>query len=137
MPGKLIAVYTAQTSEEAYLLKNLLAEVGIRAVVDNADLQNGLVGGWPMLPRVLVDEEDLHAAEEIARRFDKRAPLEDAVPEEIAPQGDSDGDTDTGEESAEEEPSAASRGLWTLLVVAMLAGAAMKVLVPLVRALAH
>jgi hypothetical protein len=97
----------------------------------------GLPFGESTSPRVLVDEADLPVAEKIARRFDKRAPLDDAIPEEIGPPCGCDRDTDSTVESVEEEPPAEGRGVWTLLIVALLAAAAMKILLPVVHALSR
>jgi hypothetical protein len=68
-------VYAAQTSQQAHLLKNLLEEAGIRAIVTNDLLQGGSgvdILGWPSLARVVVSEADAPAARRIAREFDQR-----------------------------------------------------------------
>jgi hypothetical protein len=85
-------VYAASTSQEAHLLKNLLEEAGIQAIVTNDLLQGGSgidVLGWPTLARVVVSAEDAPAALRIASEFDKRAesPLESPAWEGPSPPG--------------------------------------------------
>ncbi len=71
--GKLTIVYAARTMQEAHLLRNLLEERGIRAIVTNAVLEGGAgvdVLGWATLARVAVNEENAIAARQIALEFD-------------------------------------------------------------------
>jgi hypothetical protein len=75
MPEDLKPIYAARTSQEAHLLKNLLEERGIRAVVTNDVLERGAgvdILGWPTLARVVVGEEDAPAARQIAEEFDRQ-----------------------------------------------------------------
>jgi hypothetical protein len=74
MSGNLKVVYAARTVQEAHLLKNVLEEEGIRAIVTNAALEGGAgvdILGWPTLARVAVNEENAAAAREIAMDFDR------------------------------------------------------------------
>jgi hypothetical protein len=74
MAGDLKVVYAAGTMQDAHLLKNVLEEQGIRAIVTNAVLQGGSgvdILGWPTLARVAVNEENAVAAREIAVEFDR------------------------------------------------------------------
>lgn len=77
--GNLIVVYAAQTPQQGHLLKNLLAERGIRAIVTNDVLSGGAgvdVLGWPTQPRVAVAEEDAEEARRIAVEFDRTVTAE-------------------------------------------------------------
>jgi len=68
-------IYVAGSVQEAYLLKNLLAEQGIRATVTNEMLDKGSgvdYVGWSTLARVVVDSKDAAAAREIALEHDRR-----------------------------------------------------------------
>jgi hypothetical protein len=68
-------IYTARTMQDAYLLRNLLAEEGIRAIVVNAVLEGGSgvdIVGWPTLARVVVDQADAERARHIALVFDRK-----------------------------------------------------------------
>lgn len=74
MAGDLKVVYAARTMQDAHLLRNLLEERGIRAIVTNAVLEGGAgvdVLGWATLARVAVNEEDAIAARQIALEFDR------------------------------------------------------------------
>jgi hypothetical protein len=74
MAGDLKVVYAAGTMQEAHLLRNLLEERGIRAIVTNAVLEGGAgvdVLGWATLARVAVNEENAITAREIALEFDR------------------------------------------------------------------
>jgi hypothetical protein len=67
-------VYAAKNVQQAYLLKNVLEEAGIRAVVSNATLESGSgvdYVGWYTLARVVVDEPDFDTAREIALDYDR------------------------------------------------------------------
>lgn len=74
MAGNLRVIYAAGTMQEAHLLKNLLEEQGIAAIVTNAVLEGGSgvdILGWPTLARVAVNEENATTAREIAMEFDR------------------------------------------------------------------
>ncbi len=67
-------VYAAKNVQQAYLLKNVLEEAGIHAVVTNATLESGSgvdYVGWNTLARVVVDEPDYDAAREMALDYDR------------------------------------------------------------------
>ena len=74
MPENLIVVYAARTLQDAHLLRNLLADAGIHAVVSNDLLQggSGSTSGMAGLSRVLSATEDAPRAREIALEFDRR-----------------------------------------------------------------
>lgn len=68
-------VYTARTMQDAHLLKNLLADERIRAVVLNEVLQGGSgvdLVGWATAARVMVAEKDAVRARQIAVKFDRK-----------------------------------------------------------------
>jgi len=68
-------IYVAGSVQQAYLLKNRLAEQGIQAVVANETLEKGSgvdYVGWQTLPRVLVDPRDAVVARRIALEHDRR-----------------------------------------------------------------
>lgn len=67
-------IYAARNLPEAFHLRQLLADEGIRAEVINAGFEGGSGGmlGWPTSPRVVVDEADVPRAREIAVEFDRR-----------------------------------------------------------------
>jgi hypothetical protein len=74
MAGDLKVIYAARTMQEAYLLRNVLEEEGVRAIVTNAVLEGGAgtdILGWPTLARVAVNEENAVAARQIALEFDR------------------------------------------------------------------
>lgn len=76
MSGKQIVIYRARTAVDAQLLKNVLAEAGIRALVTNEALADGAgtdILGWPSLAQVVVDENDALAARRVAMEFDRQA----------------------------------------------------------------
>jgi hypothetical protein len=69
-------IYHARTPQEAHLLRNLLAEEQIEAVVLGAALEDGLGGdalGWAALAQVAVAQDDAQRARQIALEFDKKA----------------------------------------------------------------
>jgi hypothetical protein len=69
-------IYVAGSLEQAHMLKNLLADEGIRAVITNETLSKGTgvdYVGWQTLPRVMVDAKDAAAARQIALKHDRRA----------------------------------------------------------------
>ncbi len=75
MQQDLIVVYRARTLQDAHLLRNLLADAGIHAVVSNDLLQGGSgvdILGWPSLSRVSVGAGDAPRAREMALEFDRR-----------------------------------------------------------------
>jgi len=79
MAEKQRVIYRARNAVQAHLLKNLLAEEGIRAEVTNTVLEGGAgvdILGWPTLARVVVDESVADQARQIALEFDR----EDATP---------------------------------------------------------
>ena len=67
-------IYAARTSQEAHLLRNLLVEEGIKAVVVNAMLEHGGIDlvGWATLARVVVTDDDALKARQIAMKFDRK-----------------------------------------------------------------
>jgi hypothetical protein len=74
MAGDLKVVYAARTIQHAHLLRGLLEEKGIRAIVTNTVLEGGAgvdVLGWATLARVAVNEENLAEARQIAIEFDR------------------------------------------------------------------
>jgi ribosomal protein L37AE/L43A len=75
MSAKQVTIYHARTAQDAEVLKNILAEAGIRALVSNVALANGAgtdILGWPSLAQVVVDEDDALAARRIAEEFDRQ-----------------------------------------------------------------
>jgi len=66
-------IFVARSSQEAHLLRNLLAEEGINAMVVNAVLEQGGIDlvGWATAARVVVAEYDAPQARQIAMRFDR------------------------------------------------------------------
>ena len=74
MDRSLVTVYRAATLQDAYLLRNRLAEEGIEAVVDNAVLSQGSgvdLLGFPTSCRVSVAKEDEERALELAEEFEQ------------------------------------------------------------------
>ena len=68
-------IYAAANMQQAYLLKSVLADRGIVAIVANGMLQGGSgvdMVGWPTLARVVVAECDAVLARQIALEFDRR-----------------------------------------------------------------
>lgn len=75
MFDKQAVVYAARTRQDAFLLRNLLAEEGIEAVIVNDVLEGGSgvdIVGWPTLARVVVPEADAERARHIALVFDRK-----------------------------------------------------------------
>jgi hypothetical protein len=70
---KLVEVYRAKDSPQAYLLRSVLEDEGIPVLVQG-DLLQGAVGeipgGWSTAPRILVEELHAAKAREILQRFD-------------------------------------------------------------------
>lgn len=69
----LVEVYRAQNSMQAHLVRSVLEDEGIPAVVDG-DVLQGVIGampaGWAGAPRVLVDGDHESRAREIVNRAD-------------------------------------------------------------------
>lgn len=68
-------IYTARTMQDAHLLKNLLADERIQAIVLNEVLPggSGVEGvGWATAARVVVAEKDALRARQIAVKFDRK-----------------------------------------------------------------
>ena len=83
MPQEQTVIYTARTLQDAYLLKNLLAEQRIEAIVLGDALKGGSGGaeaGWETSTRVAVAEDDAPRARQIARKFDGQAASAAASP---------------------------------------------------------
>ncbi|MBN2477125.1 MAG: DUF2007 domain-containing protein [Pirellulales bacterium] len=75
MSDRQMVIYAARTSQDAHMLRNLLTEAGIRAVVVNDLLEQGSgvdIVGWPTLARVVVSEDDAPQARQIAMKHDRR-----------------------------------------------------------------
>ncbi|MFH1267660.1 MAG: DUF2007 domain-containing protein [Planctomycetota bacterium] len=73
MSQKQTVIYAAGTMQEAYLLKDVLAEAGIVAMVTNEVLEGGAgvdMVGWLTLARVVVSEDDAERARRIALYFE-------------------------------------------------------------------
>ena len=76
MADKTTVIYAGRTMQDAHLLRNLLADEGIQALVINDLLQGGSgvdIVGWPTAARVVVAEHDAPRARAIAVEFDRRA----------------------------------------------------------------
>jgi len=90
MPGNLRIVYAARTMQDAHLLKNLLEDRGIPAVVTNAVLEGGAgvdILGWPTLARVAVHAENADAGRQVALEFDRATSARHLAPEDEAEEG--------------------------------------------------
>ena len=75
MSQRQTVVYAARTSQDAHLLRNLLEQLQIKAIVVNDVLERGSgvdILGWPTLARVVVAEEDASRARQIALEFDRQ-----------------------------------------------------------------
>lgn len=83
-----VVIYTAATPQEAFLLRDALAEAGIRALVSNEALQaaaGDVPLGWSIAPRLLVAPEDAADARRLAEQYEQRRQsgrtlLDDDVP---------------------------------------------------------
>jgi predicted RNA-binding Zn-ribbon protein involved in translation (DUF1610 family) len=78
-------IYSAQSVVQANLLKNLLADQGITAIVANQLLHGGSgidLVGTPTAAKVVVAAEDAAAAREFALDFDERAQKQSSWPGE-------------------------------------------------------
>jgi len=92
MAGEPTVIYSAASTQQAYLLKGLLAEQGIAASVVNDAIQlagGELPLGWTSAARVVVPQKDAAQARALAEQFDRRTTREP-----------------TGDDSAEAEPLA-------------------------------
>lgn len=70
-----VVIYTAATPQEAFLLRDALAEAGIRALVSNESLQaaaGDVPLGWTIAPRLLVAPEDAAEARRMAEQYEQR-----------------------------------------------------------------
>lgn len=97
MSDRHTVIYTARNMQEAYLLRNFLAEVGIVAVVENELLERGSgvdFIGLPTAAKVAVAEDDAERAREIALAFDRQQVAAARVAQQ-----------DTDEETASDGPS--------------------------------
>ena len=85
MNPKLVEIYRAKNSSEAYLLRDRLADEGIEAFVTNDMLSQGKIDllGWPTDPCVLVREPEAARARQIAEAFEQD--LADGHPAAPAP----------------------------------------------------
>ncbi len=75
MEDRPTVIYVAGSVQQAYMLKNLLAEQGIEAIVTNETLEKGSgvdYVGWATLARVVVDEADAPLARAIALEHDRQ-----------------------------------------------------------------
>jgi hypothetical protein len=93
----LTVVYAARTPQQGHLLKNLLAERGIRAIVTNDVLSGGAgvdVVGWATQPRVAVAEEDADEARRIAVEFDRTVSADPDLTADAEAGVDAEGDDD-------------------------------------------
>jgi hypothetical protein len=87
----LVEIYRAGSVQQAHLLKNLLADRDIDAVVGNTVLEGGAgvdVVGWNTLARVSVAESDAELARRIAMEFERTVSdnpeLADEIDETVA-----------------------------------------------------
>jgi hypothetical protein len=78
MDSEPMVIYSAQSAEDAHLLKNILAENGIEAHVMNTGL--GAVVGFdsPLAAQVAVAGKDVAEARRIAAEFDEHKPIDTA-----------------------------------------------------------
>ena len=77
MSDNITVIYAAQTAQQAHMLKNVLVERGIKAIVTNDVLERGAgvdFIGWETLARVAVAEHDAEVAREIALAFEETLP---------------------------------------------------------------
>lgn len=75
MSESAVVIYTAATPQEAFLLRDALAEAGIRAFVSNESLQaaaGDVPLGWTIAPRLLVAPEDAAEARRMAEQYEQR-----------------------------------------------------------------
>ena len=70
---KQVPIYRAANAQQAQLLKNMLENEGIWAIVSGGNLPNATEAmGWAVEPNVLVREPDQESARTIALDFDKQ-----------------------------------------------------------------
>ena len=75
MSGQPTVIYSAASTQQAYLLKGLLEEQGIAARVVNDAIQlagGDLPLGWAAAARVVVDQDDALQARQLAEDFDRQ-----------------------------------------------------------------
>lgn len=68
-------IYTAANAQQAHLLKNLLEQQGIQALVTGDALQSGfgdLLFGWSGAPCVVVAQRDAEQAYQVVQQFQRR-----------------------------------------------------------------
>ena len=86
-PDRQTVIYTAARPQQAQLLKNLLADAGIDAVLLNDALQSA-VGevpfGWSTAVRVAVRESDAAEARALAIEFDRTLAVGQLAGDEVA-----------------------------------------------------
>ncbi len=69
----LVEAYRAAHPAQAHALRFALEDAGIRAVIQNEALQDAIgdiPGGWSSAPRIMVEESQFAAAQEIIRQTD-------------------------------------------------------------------
>jgi uncharacterized paraquat-inducible protein A len=84
MPGQPTVIYSAASTQQAHLLKGLLAAQGINAWVVNDAIQlagGDLPLGWAAAARVVVSDEDAAAARALAEEFDRQTAHEPTADE--------------------------------------------------------
>lgn len=77
MSEKQAVVYTARDKQQAHVLRNLLEEAGIEAVVTGHLVSEGTgveAAGWATVARVMVAEQDAKAARRLVEQFEGRPP---------------------------------------------------------------
>jgi hypothetical protein len=75
MSAEPIVIYSAASTQQAYLLKSLLSQCGIAAHVVNDSIQfagGELPLGWTAAARVVVSADDAADARRLAEEFDRR-----------------------------------------------------------------
>jgi hypothetical protein len=92
MAGQPTVIYSAASTQQAHLLKGLLAAQGIKAWVVNDAIQlagGDLPLGWAAAARVVVADHDAVTARELAEEFDRQTAHEpgddEGVPSELTP----------------------------------------------------
>ncbi len=88
MPEEQTVIYTARTAQDAHLLKHLLDQHQIKAVV-LGDAIDGLAStalGWAASPQVAVTAEDAERARQMAVEFDQELAASAAAPVAADPQ---------------------------------------------------
>ena len=85
-------IYTARSKQQAHLLRNLLEETGIEAVVTGDVLSDGTgvdAVGWATAARVVVAQRDAETARQMAEEFDRQVGAGEAMAAADLPPGDS------------------------------------------------